>query len=558
MTDLTIGSGIVTARILAGQQLISLSLSQFGTQIADTSLPYDLASVPTQLALSPTDGTPAYVFDNLVGQYLNTPESSIRLTADGVGGFWVIFARAYRYLVEDDLDYFDRTKAVEYVVQHFDADLTAVSPAVALNPVLDNPPGFLAATLAQILPDTGLPGTFGGDLALFYGTSSSGEFDALPLGYARVDATTGEVHQTDLGLRAAPYVVTPVVLDGVQVLRLRSYFYDTTSLFYDNRFSLITDHDIATGAVIRVVATGSPIVPSTIVGYITDDRIEGTDQADLIAGLSGDDSIPGRGGDDTIDGGDGNDMLAGAAGNDSLQGGKGDDVIGGGPGDDTLRGGFGNDELRAGQGNDRVLGDTGNDSLSGGPGNDTIFGFHDDDELAGGPGDDMLRGQFGDDLMGGGAGNDTLIGSLGDDTLFAGIGDDILMGDDEGDSTARGNDDLNGGRGNDTLFGGLMDDTLNGGFGDDLMTGGDGFDVFVFARLTNGETDIITDFTKFEDRISLTGVPGLTDDDRLSAISVTDTVTDGVAMASISYAGHTILLQGYMADDITITDFLFV
>jgi hypothetical protein len=107
---------------------------------------------------------------------------------------------------------------------------------------------------------------------------------------------------------------------------------------------------------------------------------------------------------------------------------------------------------------------------------------------------------------------------------YPGTRNDILIGGD-------GNDELYGEEGEDQLYGGSGDDHLYGGFGNDFLEGGAGQDEFVLdsiARslgkaLTNTKqlassqfseqplvpsqnTDIISDFTIGEDKISLPGV----------------------------------------------------
>nr|WP_306275370.1 retention module-containing protein [Pseudomonas oleovorans] len=65
-----------------------------------------------------------------------------------------------------------------------------------------------------------------------------------------------------------------------------------------------------------------------------------------------------------------------------------------------------------------------------------------------------------------------------------------------------GNDVLAGGSGNNILVGGAGDDILIGGAGNDTLTGGGGKDTFVWKQGDIGH-DIITDFTRGEDKIDL-------------------------------------------------------
>ncbi|MBF0677798.1 MAG: M10 family metallopeptidase C-terminal domain-containing protein [Devosia sp.] len=70
---------------------------------------------------------------------------------------------------------------------------------------------------------------------------------------------------------------------------------------------------------------------------------------------------------------------------------------------------------------------------------------------------------------------------------------------------------LDGNAGNDTLNGGAGNDTLSGGTGRDTMTGGAGNDIFLFKSAAEtgrfaSTRDIITDFTKGEDKIDLSEI----------------------------------------------------
>ncbi|GHC56414.1 serine hydrolase [Neogemmobacter tilapiae] len=84
--------------------------------------------------------------------------------------------------------------------------------------------------------------------------------------------------------------------------------------------------------------------------------------------------------------------------------------------------------------------------------------------------------------------NNQLIGLGGDDRLAGGRGDDRLAG----------------GEGADRLWGRAGDDRLVGGSGADVLTGGQGADVFVFDAA--GPRDLIRDFVRGEDRLSLAGL----------------------------------------------------
>ncbi|WP_176752436.1 VCBS domain-containing protein [Pelistega sp. MC2] len=117
----------------------------------------------------------------------------------------------------------------------------------------------------------------------------------------------------------------------------------------------VTDNDGDSMSNLMVIDTSAlPIANATHRGDVTDDTINGTDDADI------------------IDGGEGNDTLNGGAGNDRLYGGAGNDTLNGGAGDDYLYGGLDNDTLNGGDGDDYLVGGAGKDTLTGGAGADTF------------------------------------------------------------------------------------------------------------------------------------------------------------------------------------------
>jgi len=90
-----------------------------------------------------------------------------------------------------------------------------------------------------------------------------------------------------------------------------------------------------------------------------------------------------------------------------------------------------------------------------------------------------------------------LTGSNDADQILAGGGNDELAG-------RKGDDRLFGEGGNDVLRGDAGDDLLSGGAGHDRLTGGKGADTFLFTGAS--QSDVITDFDVFEDKIVLDGV----------------------------------------------------
>ncbi|CAK0780638.1 serralysin [Gammaproteobacteria bacterium] len=193
-----------------------------------------------------------------------------------------------------------------------------------------------------------------------------------------------------------------------------------------------------------------------------------------------------------LTGNTGNNILTGNASDNILSGGDGADTINGGGGNDTLYDGNGNDSVNGGDGNDWIIAGsgTGNDHYSGGAGIDTVNYIAALVALN----LNLATGQ----VSGGGIGADTLtlienaIGGGNNDILTGSTGANLLDG-------YTGNDRLSGGDGNDTLIGGVGHDTLLGG------SGRDSFDFNSLSELgtSSGNWDIISDFTRGQDKIDL-------------------------------------------------------
>lgn len=161
-------------------------------------------------------------------------------------------------------------------------------------------------------------------------------------------------------------------------------------------------------------------------------------------------------------------------------------------------------EVTASASDDQILGVVGDNKLKGLKGDDVIIGREDADIINGGDGDDVLVGGIGQDVLRGGNGKDhlyagaadgqfndffsnKLVGGKGGDALFGSSGRDFLTGE-------LGRDQISGGGGNDTLVGGKETDRL---------TGGDGSDTFIFFARTDGDRDVVTDFTFWQDTLDI-------------------------------------------------------
>jgi len=160
----------------------------------------------------------------------------------------------------------------------------------------------------------------------------------------------------------------------------------------------------------------------------------------------------------------------------------------------------------------------------GGAGNDLIYANQVANKIKGGRGIDTVSyaeatGGVTADLSKGGSQGyakgdkyESIEGLVGTDFAdkLTGNGNDNLL--DGGD----GVDVLKGGSGGDTLLGGGADDKLEGGSGEDILDGGDGADRLtggssddIFRFTTLGLKDVITDFSKGDDDVDLTGIDAI-------------------------------------------------
>ncbi|MFA6012764.1 MAG: calcium-binding protein [Desulfobacteraceae bacterium] len=268
------------------------------------------------------------------------------------------------------------------------------------------------------------------------------------------------------------------------------------------------------------------------------------------SGTVGNDTLIGYDTEDTIEGLSGNDNITGNGGYDYLVGNEGNDTLSGGNDDDTLEGGYGKDILKGDSGLDELYGDDDNDTLHGGTDDDYLYGGSGDDHLNGDDGDDWLEGGTEKDYLAGGAGNDVYYFDSGfgqdvinnydtdidridaiefgeeitdsdvkvirknDDLVIKVVGTDdqitvmgyfvenggghvdeirfadgviwnvalvkiLILTATAGDDVLTGNDTddaIDGESGNDTLYGGSGNDHLTGGEGDDLLSGDNGHD----------------------------------------------------------------------------------
>jgi VCBS repeat-containing protein len=309
----------------------------------------------------------------------------------------------------------------------------------------------------------------------------------------------------------------------------------------------------------------------TISGDNGNDTLNGDDGNDVLNGDNGNDTLNGGAGNDTLDGGNGIDILRGGAGDDTYLIDNSSDVVteNANEGTDTVMSlitytlGVNVENLTLtgssnlnGTGNaldNVIIGNSGNNNLIGGAGNDTLTGANGNDTLNGDDGNDRLNGNAGNDILNGGAGNDTLDGGTGNDIMRGGTGDDTYAVDSASDIVteiaSEGTDTVNssitytlaanvenltltgsgaingtgnaqdnvitGNSGNNQLMSGAGNDVITGGFGADTLTGGIGNDTFSYLATTDSpggsSVDVITDFTKGQDKIDLAALLGATD-----------------------------------------------
>ena len=227
--------------------------------------------------------------------------------------------------------------------------------------------------------------------------------------------------------------------------------------------------------------------------------------------LVGPTGLTGRGnnGENVLISGEGSDTLFGLDGDDFIAGNAGNDVLYGGSGSDTMTGGDGDDYLAGGRDNDVLSGNAGIDTLLGGSGDDTLFAGSDGGILNGGMGTDLVSflgvvDALTVNLPGGTAG-------LADGTSWTLAGLENVIGSFGGDTITGSSvaNRIEGFDGNDTLIGGGGDDVLLGDDGADTMSGGSGADDFVYRNVQEslpGDTDLITDFARFQDDIDLSQI----------------------------------------------------
>ena len=130
-------------------------------------------------------------------------------------------------------------------------------------------------------------------------------------------------------------------------------------------------------------------------------------------------------------------------------------------------------------------------------------------------------------------------------TSTGGGGNDWIYGD-------AGDDNLSGGVDNDYLAGGTGNDKLDGEAGNDRLLGGPGDDTFRFLEVDGAQEDVILDFTKGDDFVSL-----LFENVRSFADIEGGLSEDENGSAILTVGDTTITFRGIPASGITKVDFLY-
>ena len=297
--------------------------------------------------------------------------------------------------------------------------------------------------------------------------------------------------------------------------------------------------------------------------------VQGSNYADQITGDGLANTLYGYGGDDTLSGRGGNDLLSGGLGGDDLAGGNGVDyaVYTSAAAGVTLSlatGGTG--------------GEANGDEYSGIEG---VQGSSFADQIAGDGLANTLYGNGGNDTLSGLDGNDTLVGGLGADALLGGNGFDVASyttstagvsvnlttgaasgGDALGDtfsliealSGSNLNDTLTGNGIANTLYGNGGNDVLSGAAGNDVLTGGVGLDKFGFTE--GFGDDRVTDFTKGQDQIQITGFgTGL---DSFAELQSRITQSGGNTVITLDDATHVTITLEQFTGTLAASDFILV
>jgi Ca2+-binding RTX toxin-like protein len=152
---------------------------------------------------------------------------------------------------------------------------------------------------------------------------------------------------------------------------------------------------------------------------------------------------------------------------------------------------------------DNYVGFVTSDLITGSIGNDTLSGMNGADTLSGGNGDDVLIGGAGADRLDGGAGRDTaryaadggavILDLVTPTNSTAHASGDVYVSIERFELTTLNDrfvgltnaESIDGAGGNDTILAGAGNDTLNGGAGSDSLVGGTGNDVFIIDAATD-------------------------------------------------------------------------
>lgn len=273
--------------------------------------------------------------------------------------------------------------------------------------------------------------------------------------------------------------------------------YSQVQSFYFNNGDILSANEIK----LLLLSPGEnrPI----IIGYASDDTINGGYGNQKISGAAGNDVLSGGADNDVLNGDDGNDILDGGTGNDVLAGGSGSDIynFGVGYGQDVTYDGWrepGSKDILLIKGEltleDVVFSRTDYNmtvGLKAEPDTFTFYNFYNSDGLINGyliseiqfeSGGKLDLEQINSLLNTSTDASNRLHGDQDNNEINGLGGDDYIYGH-------AGNDLLDGGLGNDTIEGGGGNDILIGGGGRNILLGGNGSDTYIY-RVNSGQDTI--------------------------------------------------------------------
>lgn len=279
-------------------------------------------------------------------------------------------------------------------------------------------------------------------------------------------------------------------------------FFNSSTLYNQVQSFYLNNGDILNADEIKL----SLLLPGenrpVMIGYISDDSINGGDGDQRISGAAGNDILLGGAGEDVLNGDEGNDILDGGTGNDILAGGSGSDIynFGAGYGQDGTYDGWrepGSKDVLLIKGSltleDIFFSRTDYNvtvGVKGKPDTFTLYNFYDSNGIVNGyliseiqfeSGGKLDLEQINSQLNTPTEASNRLHGDQANNEINGLGGDDHIY-------SHGGNDVLDGGLGEDTLDGGDGNDILIGGSGRNILSGGNGSDTYIYRGNSGQDT----------------------------------------------------------------------